>query len=75
VKSCLCSNSICLFVSWFDKTAKYIKENGEKYSMNKKGEMPWWLMMLIMSLVGLVVVLGMLAFSGGKLADFMAWLG
>jgi type VI protein secretion system component VasF len=62
-------------VSLSVKTAKYIKVNRAKMNMNKKGEMPWWLMMLILSLVVLVIILGMVKFQNDKLSDFLVWLG
>jgi len=43
--------------------------------INKKGEMPFWLMMLIWALVGLVVVLIILKTQSGKFTVFLDWLG
>lgn len=46
-----------------------------KLIFNKKGEIPDWLMMLIWLLIGLVVVLFIIKLQGGKLLEFLDWLG
>jgi hypothetical protein len=42
--------------------------------MDKKGDMPFWLVMMILILAGLVVVLLIIFAASGKLQDFLAWL-
>jgi hypothetical protein len=42
--------------------------------MDKKGEIPHWLMMVIYILVSLLVILGIYALIAGKLQDFLGWL-
>ncbi|MEK6868521.1 MAG: hypothetical protein AABX98_06885 [Nanoarchaeota archaeon] len=42
---------------------------------NKKGDMPFWLIMLIWSLIGLFVILGIIFIEKGKLVGFLDWLG
>jgi len=42
--------------------------------MNKKADMPYWLVMTIIVLLGLVVMLIIVGAAGGKLGDFANWL-
>jgi uncharacterized protein (DUF983 family) len=42
--------------------------------MGKKGEMPFWIVMLIWTLLGLAVVLGIIMIIKGNLFDFLSWL-
>jgi len=43
--------------------------------MNKKGDMPFWLIMLIWTLIGAVVVLIIIKLSGDKMAELVGRLG
>jgi len=45
-----------------------------KIFKNKKAEMPFWLMMLIYTIVGLVVILGLIVLIKGKMFGFVDWL-
>ncbi len=42
---------------------------------NKKGDMPYWMVMLISLLLGLVVILGIIAIEKNKLFGLLEWLG
>lgn len=42
--------------------------------MNKKAEMPFWLVMTIITLVTMVVILIFIGLAGGKFNDFVDWL-
>ncbi len=41
---------------------------------NKKAGIPYWLVMTIYSLIGLLVILGIIALAKGKMSDFINWL-
>jgi hypothetical protein len=43
--------------------------------MNKKGDIPFWLIITILILVSLLVVLALIFGIKGKLGEFLAWLG
>ncbi len=43
--------------------------------MDKKGDMPFWLVMLIWVLIGLAVVLMIIKLSGDKMAELIGSLG
>lgn len=42
--------------------------------MNKKGDIPFWLMMTIVILLSMIVILLILTASGGKMQEFLGWL-
>jgi hypothetical protein len=42
--------------------------------MNKKAELPFWLVSVIIILLGLIVVMIILSASGGKMHEFLDWL-
>jgi hypothetical protein len=42
--------------------------------MDKKGDIPFYLVMMILVLVSLIVVLFIIFAMSGKLQDFIAWL-
>ncbi len=43
--------------------------------MNKRGDMPFWLVMLIWTLIGAVVILLIIKVSGTKMLDLLGRLG
>lgn len=43
--------------------------------MNKKGDLPFWLVMLIWSLIGVGVVLIIIKLSGDKMAELIGRFG
>ncbi|MFA6888285.1 MAG: hypothetical protein WC254_02205 [Candidatus Woesearchaeota archaeon] len=43
--------------------------------MNKTGDMPFWLIMLIWTLIGAVVVLLIIKASGSKMGELLGRLG
>ncbi len=43
--------------------------------MNKKADMPYWMVMLLWTLVGLFVVLGIVMLQKEKFFAFLEWLG
>jgi hypothetical protein len=61
---------------------KIIKNNdshsfsfNKKIKLNKKGEMPFWLVSMIIVLATMIVVLIIISISGGRLNEFIEWLG
>ena len=42
---------------------------------NKKADMPYWLVMMIWMLLGLLVILAIIAIEKNKLFGFLDWLG
>lgn len=42
---------------------------------SKKADMPYWLVMLLYTLAGLVIALLIVGLISGKLNDFIEWLG
>lgn len=42
---------------------------------NKKGEMPFWLVSMIIVLATMIVLLIIISVSGGRLYEFIDWLG
>ena len=43
--------------------------------MNKRGDMPFWLVMLIWTLIGAVVILLIIKGAGTKMTDLLGRLG
>jgi uncharacterized membrane protein len=42
--------------------------------MDKKGDMPFWVIMLIFSLITLVTILIIIGLAGNKVHGFLDWL-
>jgi uncharacterized membrane protein YhaH (DUF805 family) len=57
------------------ETTKYIKTTYLEKNMNKKGDLPFWLVMLIWILLGAAVVLFIIKLSGDKMAELIGRLG
>jgi hypothetical protein len=60
---------------------KIIKKNdshsfsfNKKLKLNKKGEMPFWLVSMIIILATMIVILIIISISGGRLNEFTEWL-
>ena len=42
--------------------------------MNKRGDIPFWLVTLILVLLGMIIIILLITAAGGKMQDFVRWI-